>query len=105
MSLWIRLLPLFIFYTTQVHAAALDKSGQSITAFLEKNHYAEFSLAQVQADIVGHVPQRPELIAAGLQDFSTSNLVPAYVFAQAAIKLQIHPQISVGFFFVHDKKR
>ena len=99
MSLWIRLLPLFIFYTTQVHAAALDKSGQSITAFLEKNHYAEFSLAQVQADIVGQVPQRPELIAAGLQDFSTSNLVPAYVFAQAAIKLQIHPQISVGFLY------
>lgn len=96
---WIKFCPLFVFYTAQIHAAALDKSGQSIRAFLEEGNYIEVSVGQVQSDITGDIPQRETLVEAGVTDFSTSNLVPTSILTQTALKLQLHPKISVGLIY------
>lgn len=96
---WIKFCPLFIFYTAYTHAAALDKSGQSITAFLEQGHYTELAIGQVQGNIVGEIPHRDTLLEAGVNNFSTENLMPDYLVTQAAIKLQLHPHISVALLY------
>lgn len=42
-----------LFSSGQVSAAALDRSGQSISAFLQPNHYFEFGLSTLDPDIPG----------------------------------------------------
>ena len=44
---------IILFSLNQVSAAALDRSGQSISAFLQPNHYFEFGLSTLDPDISG----------------------------------------------------
>lgn len=63
------------------HAAGMEKSDQSILAFLEPNHYVELSYAELYADVSGQLPQHEQFKQLGVQDFSTGNLVNNYHFS------------------------
>ena len=80
-------------------AAALERSGQSVHALLEKGNYAEVALLHVDTNISGQVQHQQNIAELGVQDFSTGNLVNNQHFIQAALKLQPHPQISVALLF------
>ncbi|CAM4279557.1 hypothetical protein [Acinetobacter pragensis] len=81
---------------SQVHAAALDRTGQSIAAFLEDGNYFEASIAAVEADISGQA--RPQFMTPST-DSSTGNLTNSSTFYNAAIKLQMTPQFSFGLIY------
>lgn len=81
------------------HAAAIEKSDQSILPFLESNHYVELSYAELYADVSGRVQNQQQLQQIGVQNFSTGNLVDNYYFTNVAAKFQIHPQLSFGVIY------
>lgn len=81
------------------HAAGMEKSDQSILAFLEPNHYVELSYAGLYADVSGQLPQHEQFKQLGVEDFSTGNLVNNYHFVNAAAKLQMAPQLSFGLIY------
>lgn len=77
-------------------AAAFDQSGQSIYFFFENGNYAEFYHATLAPDIQAEIKRNTDLNHLDIQDFSTGNLMDKEHFNGAAIKLQIHPKISLG---------
>ena len=81
------------------NAAALEKSDQSILAFLESNHYVEASYGELYADVTGQVQRTDTLQQLGIQDYSTGNVVNDYHFANVASKFQIAPQLSFGLIY------
>ncbi|OTG81594.1 outer membrane protein transport protein [Acinetobacter sp. ANC 4648] len=84
---------------TYVFAAAMERSDQSIAAFLEKNNYFELSVAKLEAQVSGQVPKHEQLTQLQVHDFSTGNLVNDYLFSNIAIKLQPHPKYSIGLIY------
>lgn len=82
--------------TAQSWAAALERSNQSISGFLESGNYAEISYAQIHSDLQGEVQHQQEIGALGITDFSTGNLVRRDHIYNATVKFQIQPKISVG---------
>lgn len=73
----------------QTFAAALDRSGQSVTAFLQPRNYAEISYSAL----------RPEVRGIDNAGNSISNIAKFYAFPTGAIKFQPTNQISVGLLF------
>lgn len=90
---------IFLLSPTQLYCAAMERSDQSIAAFLEKNNYFEISIAQLNAEISGQMPQHPELKALQVQDFSTGNLANNYLFSNLALKLQPSARYSIGLIY------
>ena len=80
-------------------AAGLEKSDQSIHAFLEGGNYLELSYAQLHANVSGQVSHQEELQKIGVQDFSTGALIQPYSMLNAAIKIQYHPKLSLAFIY------
>ena len=81
-------------------SAGMEKSSQTIMPFLEPGNYAELGIAQLKADISGQVQNQDSLAQIGVSDFSTGNLVNKnYLFITGAVKLQLRPDLSVGFLF------
>lgn len=80
----------------QGHAAALDRSGQPITAFLQDGNYAEASISVLDADVSGTA--RPNYVAANT-DPATGNMANNYQFYNAALKLQLTRQFSFGLIY------
>ena len=68
-------------------AAGLDRSGQSISAFLQPGNYAEAGLSVLDPTVKGKD-------ATGK---SVSDMGDDYVFASAAVKIQATDKISFGF--------
>lgn len=82
------------------HAAALERSGQSILPFLEPSNYTEFSYGAVEGNLSGENSNKEQLSQAlHVTDFSTGNLIEDFFFVQGAVKWQLNPQISAGLLF------
>lgn len=72
-----------------VHAAALDRSGQSTAAFFQAGNYLEFGYSELQ----------PEVAGTDTSGRSVSEMAENYHFANAAAKYQLDPQYSLGFIY------
>lgn len=77
---------------SSVYAAAMDRSGQSISAFLQPNNYLEAGISILTPDVSG---QATSSYGGGKFDDMGSD----YYFPSAAIKLQIHDKISFGLLY------
>lgn len=90
---------IFLLSPTQLYCAAMERSDQSITAFLEKDNYFEISIAQLNAEISGQMPQHAALKTLQVQDFSTGNLANNYLFSNVVLKLQPSAHYSIGLIY------
>ena len=83
-------------FSTHVYAAALDRSGQPITAFLQDGNYAEASISVLDADVSGQIRSNymvPNTSA------DTENLTKNSQYYNAALKLQVTPHFSFGLIY------
>lgn len=74
---------------TSVFAAALDRSGQSISAFLQPGNYAEIGVSSLYPTVEGK-----DRSGNGIADIGES-----YTFGSAAIKLQPTEKLSFGMIY------
>ena len=74
---------------TGVFAAALDRSGQSISAFLQPGNYFEAGLSVLDPDVSG----------TDTSGNATGDMAGDYYFPNAAIKLQLTDKISFGLLY------
>lgn len=77
---------------TGAFAAAMDRSGQSISSFLQPNNYAEVGVSILDAKVEGR------------EDYMGSNrpiddMADSYAFGHAAFKFQLNDQFSVGLIY------
>ncbi len=81
------------FCTSPLYAAAFDRTGQSISAFLQPGNYFEASLSvsdtSLEGQEAGTNPTRNSI-----SDIANSDYRPS-----AALKLQLAPQFSFGFLY------
>lgn len=74
---------------TGAFAAAMDRTGQSISAFLQPGNYAEAGLSVLDADVSGK----------DKNGVNTGDMAASYHSASAALKIQATDNISVGLLF------
>ena len=74
---------------TPALAAGLDRSGQSIAAFLQSGNYAEAGISVLDPNVSGR-----DLIKNNVSDMAED-----YYFPSAAIKVQATEQISLGLLY------
>lgn len=79
---------------TGAFAAALDRSGQSISSFLQPNNYFEVGVSALMPEVTGK-----ENDANIGNDRKIDNMAKDYVFANAAVKLQFNDKFSFGLIF------
>lgn len=90
---------------TGAFAAALDRSGQSISSFLQPGNYFEAGLSILDPKVEGKVREgfTPNAAvpasAIGLQNTNLSDMADDYMFYNAALKLQLTDQVSFGFIY------
>ena len=85
---------------TGVFAAALDRSGQSISAFLQPGNYFEAGLSVLDADVSGTTKANyPNAALPLLSNTSVGEMADSYQFAHAALKLQLADQLSFGLIY------
>lgn len=77
--------------TTMAFAGGLDRSGQSIAAFLQPGNYAEASLSVLDADVQGQSTINP--------GEKITDMAESYYFPSAAIKVQATDKISLGLLY------
>lgn len=80
---------------TGAFAAGMDRSGQSIAAFLQPGNYFEAGISVVDASISGQSTP----LAAGLPSQSTGDIANDYYFPAAALKLQLTDNFSFGLLY------
>lgn len=90
---------LYVLPIVYSHAAALEQSHQSVSAFLQENNYAEITLLYLEPNVSGQVQYQQQLRELGVTDFSTGDLVESKHFINAGLKLQLSPQLSFGLLF------
>ena len=86
---------------TGAFAAALDRSGQSISAFLQPGNYFEAGISVLDPSVSGKVrngysPSAAPPSAIGLQNTNLSDMGDDYYFPSAALKLQVTDHFSFG---------
>ena len=74
---------------SSVFAAALDRSGQSIAAFLQPGNYAEAGFSILDPDVSGK----------DIAGNSTGDMAGDYAFPSAALKLQLTDNFSFGLLY------
>lgn len=90
---------------TGAFAAALDRSGQSISAFLQPGNYFEAGISILDPNVSGKVKNGYTPSAAvppaavGLQNTSLDDMAGDYYFPQAALKLQLTDNFSFGLIY------
>lgn len=72
--------------TSTLFAAGLDRSGQSISAFLQSGNYAEAGLSVIDAEVSS-------------SKMKVTDMAETYHHANAAIKVQATDQISLGLIY------
>ncbi|WP_180053685.1 MULTISPECIES: OmpP1/FadL family transporter [unclassified Acinetobacter] len=77
---------------TGAFAAAMDRSGQSIAAFLQPGNYAEAGISVLDPSVSG-------VTSAGLGGQSTGDMASDYYFPSAALKLQVTDNFSFGLLY------
>ena len=91
--------------TAGAFAAALDRSGQSISAFLQPGNYFEAGLSALDPNVSGKVRSgytpSPAVSAnvVGLQNTSLGDMGDDYYFPNAALKLQVTDHFSFGLIY------
>ena len=90
---------------TGAFAAALDRSGQSISAFLQPGNYFEAGISVLDPNVSGKVKNGYTPSAAvppaavGLQNTNLSDMGRDYQFYNAALKLQLTDYLSFGLIY------
>ena len=90
---------------TGAFAAALDRSGQSISAFLQPGNYFEAGISVLDPNVSGKVRNgyTPNAAlpasSAGLQNTSVGEMAGDYYFPSAALKLQVTDNFSFGLIY------
>lgn len=79
--------------TTSTFAAGLDRSGQSISAFLQSGDYAEAGISVLDPDVQGTSSVK------GFEGERISDMAEDYYFPTAAIKIQATDKISLGLLY------
>lgn len=78
---------------TTLYAAAMDRSGQSISAFLQPNNYFEAGISVLDPTVKGKEAD----VSYTRRDIS--DMASDYYFPNAAIKLQIADKVSFGLLY------
>ncbi len=78
---------------TGVFAAALDRSGQSMSAFFQPGNYFEAGISVLDPDVAG----KEAGSSATRRDIG--DMANDYYFPSAALKLQINDQFSFGLLY------
>lgn len=60
---------LYVLPIVYSHAAALEQSHQSVSAFLQENNYAEITLLYLEPNVSGQVQYQQQLRELGVTDF------------------------------------
>lgn len=76
---------------TGAFAAALDRSGQSIAAFLQPGNYFEAGISVLDPEVSGHFKAAPSV--------STGEMADDYDFYNVAVKFQPTSNFSVGLLY------
>ncbi|WP_374294485.1 outer membrane protein transport protein [Acinetobacter sp.] len=88
---------------TGAFAAALDRSGQSISAFLQPGNYAEISMSVLDPDVSGKThsdyPSRSPAAQPFVGGQSVGEMADDYAFGSAAIKVQPTEHFSFGLLY------
>ncbi|NNG75031.1 transporter [Acinetobacter sp. ANC 4277] len=89
---------------TGVFAAALDRSGQSISAFLQPGNYFEAGISVLDPNVSGKVnsgytPNAAPASVIGLENTNLSDMAGDYYFPSAALKLQLTDNFSLGLIY------
>ncbi|WP_180075984.1 OmpP1/FadL family transporter [Acinetobacter sp. YH12106] len=79
--------------TSAVFAGGLDRSGQSIQAFLQPGNYAEAGISILDPDVSGTSK------TSGFEGEKISDMADDYSFINAAIKVQATDKISLGLIY------
>ncbi|WOE40917.1 OmpP1/FadL family transporter [Acinetobacter chinensis] len=87
-----------------VFAAALDRSGQSISAFLQPGNYFEAGISVLDADVSGTmkegwVPPNANIQGKGMGGSDLSDMAESYHFFNAALKVQMTDNLSFGLIY------
>lgn len=91
--------------TSTVFAAALDRSGQSISAFLQPGNYFEAGISVLDADVSGKMrddwraPISTSNHTKNLAGTEISDMAESYYFPSAALKIQLNEQFSFGLIY------
>ncbi|AXY57569.1 transporter [Acinetobacter chinensis] len=91
--------------TAGAFAAALDRSGQSIAAFLQPGNYFEAGISVLDPNVSGKVKNgwtpNPALPAGtlGLENSNVGEMAGDYYFPQAALKFQLTDNLSFGVLY------
>lgn len=85
-------------FVNNVHASALDESGQSILPFLEKGNYAEANIFVIDPKISGKVRNNPQWVD-NPQDLRTGDMAQSFQYYNAALKLQLNEHLAFGFIY------
>lgn len=78
---------------TGAFAAAMDRSGQSIAAFLQPNNYFEAGISVLDADVTG------KEAGTSTTRRNIGDMAEGYYFPNAAIKIQFNDQFSFGLLY------
>ncbi|ALD02963.1 transporter [Acinetobacter sp. TTH0-4] len=89
---------------TGAFAAALDRSGQSIAAFLQPGNYFEAGISVLDPNVSGKVkngytPNAAPPSVIGLENTNLSDMAGDYYFPAAALKLQLTDNFSFGLLY------
>lgn len=90
---------------TGVFAAALDRSGQSIAAFLQPGNYFEAGISVLDPNVSGKVQNNwtpggtAAPLASNYRGTSVGEMADDYYFPSAALKLQLTDHFSFGLIY------
>ncbi|WP_168405466.1 OmpP1/FadL family transporter [Acinetobacter indicus] len=84
---------------TPALAAGLDRSGQSIAAFLQPGNYAEAGISILDPTVKGQSTIKNEALNIDLTDEKINDMAEDYYFPSAAIKVQATDKISLGLLY------
>jgi len=76
--------------TSSIFAAGLDRSGQSISAFLQNGNYAEAGITVIDPTVKG----QDNFLKSNVSDMAED-----YYFPSAAVKVQVTDKISLGLLY------
>jgi long-chain fatty acid transport protein len=83
--------------TTAVFAGGLDRSGQSIQAFLQPGNYAEAGISVLDPDVKGKSSVRS--LSNSFNGEKIDDMAEDYYFVNTAIKVQATDKISLGLIY------
>ena len=83
---------------TGAFAAALDRSGQSIAAFLQPGNYFEAGISVLDPSVSGTTANTPLTLGPGANQ-ATGDMASDYYFPSAALKFQVTDNFSFGLLY------